>query len=270
MSNFKKSLLSLALTACLAIASTPTMAYNTFSIDQSNSNNSSNATIADRLTGNYFETITFGNGINGIAIGSFKSSVAWDLGQIINDTTNTNTPAGWNHPTGNGEQLYALSLFSGTFITIGPTTVFTIGSSTQASFFNLYYSTSTALASFSNTTNGGSFYTTNLGGILIGSGSNIIGSGTETCTSASQPGCGHFSISSTFLPINNNYFMLPSPFYNTEYNGGQFNAAIPVAGATLTTNGSLDVTFGNIPEPASLALVGFGLLGLGFVRRKQH
>jgi hypothetical protein len=52
-----------------------------------------------------------------------------------------------------------------------------------------------------------------------------------------------------------------------SFQSGQLNNFTPVG--TQEINGSLDVTFA-VPEPASVALIGLGLMGLGLSRRRKQ
>ena len=272
MYNFNKTVLSIALTASLSMASTASMAYidtyNPFIISPSNTGAGPLIT-GNKLIGNYSETITFGNVTNGIALGHFNASIVWNLGTIVHDTdsfiTNTNAVAGQN--------LWALSQFNGIYIP-GATTIFLPdGTSTQPNALEIFYSTDTLAATNFFPTTGASFYTSSLtSNTLIATGSTFGGSGTETCSASSTLGCGKFDLTSTLSLLSNTYFTSPNPFYNLQFDGGQFNQIIPVAGTTVRSNGSFDVTFANhnVPEPASLALVGLGLLSLGVVRRKKQ
>lgn len=272
MNKINKGLVALAFTAAFGAASSSVMAaplYNEFLVNQSNSGViqptvspiPAGAVLANKLIGNYDEFITFN------ATGTkFQSSIAWSLGTIVNATTTGSTSTTANA----SDHLFAYGQFNGNVSVSGTTTTFT--SDGTGLGLQLFYANSPLAFSSIAPVTGANFFTSNLDGVatLIASGSNILGSGSESPVGNTGFGIGFSSLYSSFATtLANKYLIAPAPFYNVELNAGQFNNITVVPGGSAITNGSLDITFKTVPEPASLALVGAGLLGLGLLRRKQ-
>jgi len=100
-----------------------------------------------------------------------------------------------------------------------------------------------------------------------------LNEGTINGKTVTATGCGLFNALT--------YFTAPVPFYNVSFNSataGSLNNLACLAGtgaacvnaASATLNGaSAAVNFAQVPEPETLAMFGFGLMGLGWFARRR-
>jgi len=273
---FSKSVVAgaVALTAMFASVSASAAPYNQFTVNPSALDDPISDPYptfsANKITGDYIERITF----NGD--GTFDVSLLWTAGQFV-DRGGVGVIQDSGLGARDGYGLYALYKARGVVTAAGAVTKFSFtGPGSLEVFFDK--NRNTANPTGVPATGSGNFALTNTGDDLrLAYGEAVSGVGTldttlETCGDDGI-NCGSFGSTTTFnlTDFGKQFFTAPNPFYNLSFQSGQLNNFVPEG--TLTIDGSLDVVFNeaaDVPEPASVGLLGLGLLGLGAARRRKQ
>ena len=252
----KKALAATAVAAAFAAASFSASAqeFQDFIVDEGSIPGNTAVTFeADKINGAYSERITFGPG------GSFVTSAYANFGIFLE---NQGTVQVTESTLGAEYGLYALFTSSGT-VSGGPGVFTFSGSDAEVRvFIDPENDTDFALGA---TGADPVILGDNADDYLIASADELV-SGTGVLVTGVG---GFFDIvldGFTLTVDGEEYFISPDPFYIRVNIDGDFDNFTPVGNQTLT--GDVSAVF-LIPEPGSLALLGFGLLGLALGLRRR-
>jgi hypothetical protein len=271
MNTLKKSIISVALTASLAVVSNNAISavLPDFVVDPDMASPLTTFT-ADKINGNYAETIDF-------ATTTFNSSIVVTFASFVQNDGVTSLP-GITTGLGNSYGLYALYTGSGTF-GVSPTDPTKTEFIFTSSSFEFYYDDYTdGVTAFTDpgAGNASSQWGTSNADLLLASGgltgpTTLSSNGGLLDNACSGANCGSFGITNQFMltTAGSDFFIDPTPFYNVTLGSGNFNSFAAIPGTTQKANGSADISFQSVPEPTSIALLGLGLLGLSMRRQKQ-
>ena len=224
-----------------------------FTVDEGSVPGTVNAPFeADKINGGYSERISFDGA------GGFDTSGFADWGQYF---ANEGTLLVVDSELNTSYAMYAIFTATGT-VTPGPFTTFT---PTSASF-DLYIDADQDTTKTLPATGAGTVSRGNTGDdYLIASASNLT-SGFGILV----PGIGGFFDlvfdDFTLTAAGSTYFIEPDPFYIRVNVDGDFDSFTPVGNQVV--NGDISAVFA-VPEPSTIALLGIGLVGLGYRLRRR-
>jgi len=265
MTAFKKTIVAASIAAAALFSATASAGV--FEVNPTG--NSANFT-ADRIGGTYTEVATFN------ANGTFDVSLYFRATSFVNAGTAIESG---DTGLGNNYGMYAVYKASGTVAQEGSNTKFTFLPGTGGLSLFLDTNRNTSVASNAATGTGDFSFANNGDDLLLATGNPLAGEGNldptlSTCGTGSGAGinCGSFGSTTSFnlTADGKNFFVAPNPFYNLSFQSGQLTRF--TATNTQTITGSLDVVFENaaeVPEPASVGLLGLGMLGLYAARRRN-